>query len=110
VDGSLRRLQTDYIDLYQIHWPDSYTPLFGKVMYNPAEERPTIPIDEQLKAFGEMVRAGKIRRVGVSNETPWGVSEFVRVSREQGLPRLALAFVGSRWFTASTIIGATSMA
>ena len=89
VDASLKRLQTDYIDLYQIHWPDRYAPLFGKIMYNPAEERPTIPIEEQLAAFSEMVKAGKIRRVGVSNETPWGVCEFVRVSREEGLPRIA---------------------
>jgi len=89
VDASLKRLQTDYIDLYQIHWPDRYAPLFGKVMYDPAEERPTIPIEEQLAAFAEVVKAGKIRRVGVSNETSWGVCEFVRVARERGLPKIS---------------------
>jgi aryl-alcohol dehydrogenase-like predicted oxidoreductase len=88
VDSSLQRLQTDYIDLYQIHWPDRYAPLFGKIMYDPAQERPTVPIEEQLEAFAEVIKVGKIRRLGVSNESPWGVMEFVRWSRERGLPRI----------------------
>jgi len=88
LEGSLRRLQTDYVDLYQIHWPDRYVPSFGKSFYEPDQERPTVPIQEQLEALGEQVRAGKIRYVGLSNETPWGVMEFVRLAREQSLPKV----------------------
>jgi aryl-alcohol dehydrogenase-like predicted oxidoreductase len=88
VEGSLRRLQTDYIDLYQIHWPDRYIPAFGKLSYDPSEERATVPILEQLQAFDEVIRAGKVRYLGLSNETPWGVCEFVRLARENGLPRV----------------------
>jgi len=87
VDGSLKRLQTDYIDLYQIHWPDRYVPAFGKLAYDPSEERATVPILEQLQAFDEVIKAGKVRYLGLSNETPWGVCEFVRLARENGLPR-----------------------
>lgn len=88
IDGSLRRLQTDYVDLYQIHWPDRYVPSFGKSSYDPAQERPTVPVQEQLEALAEQVRAGKIRYVGLSNETPWGVMEFVRLAREHALPKV----------------------
>jgi aryl-alcohol dehydrogenase (NADP+) len=88
VDGSLRRLQTDYIDLYQIHWPDRYVPSFGTWSYDPALERRSVPIEEQLEAFAEVAQAGKVRCFGLSNETPWGVSEFVRLATERRLPRV----------------------
>jgi aryl-alcohol dehydrogenase-like predicted oxidoreductase len=87
VDGSLRRLQTDYIDLYQIHWPDRYAPAFGQLFYDPAKERPTVPIEEQLEALGSMVKAGKVRHIGLSNETPWGTLEFLRTAERLDLPR-----------------------
>lgn len=88
VEGSLRRLQTDYIDLYQIHWPERYVPSFGKAHYDPLQERPATSIQEQLEALGEQVKAGRIRHVGLSNETPWGVMEFLRVARALDLPRV----------------------
>lgn len=86
LDGSLKRLQTDYVDLYQIHWPDRYLPLFGNQFYDPGLERPTTPIEEQLEAFAGFIKAGKIRYLGLSNESPWGVMEFLRLGREKGLP------------------------
>jgi aryl-alcohol dehydrogenase-like predicted oxidoreductase len=88
IDGSLRRLQTDYIDLYQIHWPDRYVPMFGATSYDVAQERDSTPIAEQLQALGELVREGKVRHIGLSNETPWGVSEFLRCAETLGLPRI----------------------
>src|SRR5258708_2658444 len=89
LDGSLERLQTDYVDLYQIHWPDRYLPLFGNTFYDPAQERATAPIEEQLEAFAGFVKAGKVRYLGVSNESPWGVLEFIRIARAKGLPMVA---------------------
>ncbi|KJK17817.1 aldo/keto reductase [Burkholderiaceae bacterium 16] len=89
VDASLARLQTDYIDLYQIHWPARNAPIFGQKQFNPANERECASIQAQLEAMGELVRAGKIRYVGVSNETPWGVAEFVKQAELHGLPRIA---------------------
>jgi aryl-alcohol dehydrogenase-like predicted oxidoreductase len=89
IDLSLKRLQTDYVDLYQIHWPDRYVPNFGKWAYSPSEERPTVPIEEQLEALGQVIQAGKVRYLGLSNETPWGVCEFVRLSRQKALPPIA---------------------
>ncbi len=88
VDGSLRRLQTDYIDLYQLHWPDRYVPMFGATSYDVAQERDSTPIAEQLQVLAEFVHAGKIRHIGLSNETPWGVSEFVRCAEQHGLPKI----------------------
>ncbi|GAB1233521.1 NADP(H)-dependent aldo-keto reductase [Ferrigenium sp. UT5] len=88
IDGSLRRLQTDYLDLYQIHWPDRYVPMFGATGYDASQEHATVPIAEQLQALAELVRAGKIRHIGLSNETPWGVTEFLRIADELGLPRI----------------------
>jgi aryl-alcohol dehydrogenase (NADP+) len=88
VDGSLKRLQTDYIDLYQIHWPDRYVPSFGTWSYDPALERKSVPIEEQLEAFAEVAQAGKVRYFGLSNETPWGVTQFVRLAAERRLPRV----------------------
>ncbi len=89
IDGSLKRLQTDYVDLYQIHWPDRYVPMFGGTSYDASQERDSTPIAEQLTALGELVKAGKVRHIGLSNETPWGVLEFVRCAEQLGLPRIA---------------------
>ena len=88
-EGSLRRLQTNVIDLYQIHWPERHVPAFGQAYYNPAKERSKTSIHEQLEAMAKLVQAGKIRAVGLSNETPYGVHEFVRLADQHGLPRVA---------------------
>jgi aryl-alcohol dehydrogenase-like predicted oxidoreductase len=88
IDGSLRRLQTDYIDLYQIHWPDRYVPMFGATSYDITQERDSTPISEQLTILSEFVKAGKIRHIGLSNETPWGVTEFLRRAEQLGLPKI----------------------
>jgi len=88
-EGSLRRLQTEVIDLYQIHWPERHAPVFGQLYYDPAKETSQTPIDEQLEALAGLVRAGKVRHIGLSNETPWGVHEFVRLADAHGLPRVA---------------------
>lgn len=88
VEASLKRLRTDYIDLYQIHWPDRYVPMFGKTAYEPELERTATPIAEQLAAFADVAREGKIRYVGLSNETAWGVAEFSRVASQEGLPQV----------------------
>lgn len=88
-DGSLRRLQTDVIDLYQIHWPARNVPAFGAMYYDPSKDKPCASIHEQLDALGELVRAGKVRAIGLSNETPWGVHEFVRLAEQHSLPRVA---------------------
>ena len=87
-DESLRRLQTDVIDLYQIHWPDRNLPVFGALYFDPAKDRPGLPIHDQLEALGELVKAGKVRAIGVSNETPYGVHEFARLAEQHGLPRV----------------------
>ena len=86
VDASLRRLQTDYIDLYQFHWPDRYVPQFGATSYDPAQERTSTPIAEQLEAVASVIRAGKVRYWGLSNETAWGVATFAQTARQLGLP------------------------
>ncbi|MGE4125361.1 MAG: NADP(H)-dependent aldo-keto reductase [Pusillimonas sp.] len=88
VNGSLQRLGTDYIDLYQLHWPDRSTTTFGRTSY-PYEDEPfTVPIEETLQALTDLVKDGKIRHIGLSNETPWGVSKFLAASRELGLERI----------------------
>jgi aryl-alcohol dehydrogenase-like predicted oxidoreductase len=88
-DDSLSRLQTDVIDLYQIHWPVRNVPMFGSIYFDPALDRPVTPIHDLLAALADLVRAGKVRHVGLSNETPWGVAEFVRLAQQHGLPRVA---------------------
>jgi aryl-alcohol dehydrogenase-like predicted oxidoreductase len=88
VEDSLQRLQTDYLDLYQVHWPQRQTNFFGRLGYEYGPDSP-IPIRETLAALNEMVDAGKVRHVGVSNETPWGVSEYLRLADSVGLPRIA---------------------
>lgn len=88
-EGSLRRLQTDVIDLYQIHWPERHVPAFGALYYDPKKENSEITIHAQLEALAQLVKAGKVRHVGLSNETPYGVHEFVRLAEQHGLPRVA---------------------
>lgn len=88
LESSLKRLQTDYIDLYQIHWPDRYVPLFGDRDYEPDRQRDTIPIAEQLEVFADLIKAGKIRYLGVSNETSWGVCEFCHAAKQFNLPKI----------------------
>jgi aryl-alcohol dehydrogenase-like predicted oxidoreductase len=88
-DASLQRLQTDVIDLYQIHWPERHVPSFGSLYYDPAREKSQTPIRAQLEALGGLVKAGKVRAIGLSNETPYGLHEFVRLAEQHGLPRVA---------------------
>ncbi len=88
-DASLKRLRTDVIDLYQIHWPNRNAPIFGGLYFDPTKDRPQTSIHAQLEAFADLVKAGKVRYIGLSNETPWGVSEFVRLADLHGLPRVA---------------------
>ena len=88
-DGSLQRLQTDVIDLYQVHWPTRAVPMFGAMYYQPADETSLTSMHAQLEALGQLVQAGKVRAVGLSNETPYGVHEFVRLAEQHGLPRVA---------------------
>ena len=88
-DASLTRLQTDVIDLYQIHWPERNTPAFGALYYEPCKERSITSIHEQLEALGQLIKQGKVRHVGLSNETPYGVHEFVRLAEQHCLPRIA---------------------
>ncbi len=93
---SLKRLQTDYIDLYQLHWPERNVPLFGQYQFDPQLERDSegnqkawVSIHAQLEALAELIQEGKIRAIGLSNEQPWGIMEFLRVSQEYNLPRVA---------------------
>lgn len=88
LEASLQRLQTDYVDLYQIHWPERNVPMFGQSYYNPDKERDCTPIEEQLAVLSELVRSGKVRHIGLSNETPWGIAEFIKVSERLGLERV----------------------
>jgi len=88
-EASLKRLQTDVIDLYQIHWPERHVPAFGAMYYDPAQERSATSLHAQLDALGRLVAQGKVRHIGLSNETPYGVHEFVRLAEQHGLPRVA---------------------
>jgi aryl-alcohol dehydrogenase-like predicted oxidoreductase len=88
-EASLKRLNVDTIDLYQIHWPVRAVPAFGGIYFDPAADKPVTPILQQLEGLARLVKAGKVRHIGLSNETPWGVHEFVRIAEAHGLPRIA---------------------
>lgn len=89
IDSSLQRLQTDHIDLYQIHWPSRNLPIFGARSFDPRAERAAVPIEETLGALGRLIDEGKIGQIGVSNESCWGVSEYIKQAEMKGLPRIA---------------------
>ncbi len=86
LDASLQRLQTDWIDLYQLHWPERSTNFFGQLGYRHQDQDFT-PIEETLEVLDEQVRAGKIRHIGLSNETPWGTMKFLQIAEARGWPR-----------------------
>ena len=86
LDGSLKRLQTDYLDLYQLHWPDRPTNTFGQLGYKPAQQEPDWLLESSLRALAEFVRAGKVRYIGLSNETPWGLMLFLALAERYDLP------------------------
>ena len=88
-DASLKRLKTDVIDLYQIHWPERHVPAFGAMYFDPSQDKIETSIHEQLLAMDKLVKAGKVRYIGLSNETPYGTHEFVRLAEQHGLPRVA---------------------
>ncbi|WP_415899451.1 NADP(H)-dependent aldo-keto reductase [Neptuniibacter sp. QD48_11] len=88
IQGSLKRLQTDYIDLYQLHWPDRTTNFFGKLGYQHAPENDGAAILETLNILKELVDEGLIRYVGLSNETAWGTMKFLAYAEQLGLPRV----------------------
>ena len=89
IDASLTRLQTDSVDLYQLHWPDRPTNFFGRLGYTHVDGADETPIDEILTALESLVVSGKIRAIGLSNETPWGVMTFLEIARREGLPVVA---------------------
>ncbi|MDY7117786.1 NADP(H)-dependent aldo-keto reductase [Halomonas sp. SSL-5] len=89
IDDSLARLQTDYVDLYQLHWPERKANFFGKLGYVPDDEEDATPLEETLAALKELVDAGKVRAIGLSNDTPWGVMRALHLAESQGLPRVA---------------------
>lgn len=87
IDASLSRLQTDYVDLYQLHWPDRATNYFGSLGYEHIEGADGIALEETLSAIKDLIEAGKIRHWGLSNETPWGLMKSIQVAQSLGLPQ-----------------------
>lgn len=89
IDDSLRRLKTDYIDLYQLHWPQRVTNTFGTLSYPYPNEKSTVCLLETLEAMNDLVKAGKVRSIGVSNETPWGLMNYLHLADKHDLPKMA---------------------
>ncbi|WP_194437635.1 NADP(H)-dependent aldo-keto reductase [Vibrio fluminensis] len=88
IDDSLTRLKTDYIDLYQIHWPQRETNTFGQLNYPYPDNLQEVTLIETLEAMAELIKAGKVRYIGVSNETPWGVMSLLKLAEKHNLPRI----------------------
>ncbi|GIU23140.1 NADP(H)-dependent aldo-keto reductase [Shewanella sp. MBTL60-007] len=89
VDASLERLQLETIDLYQVHWPDRQTNFFGELSYAQQDEHEKLtPIIDTLEALADLVKVGKIRYIGISNETPWGFMEYLRLAEKHDLPKI----------------------
>ena len=88
IDDSLKRLQTDHIDLYQLHWPQRRTNCFGQLNYPYPDQQEDVTLIETLDSLASLVQAGKIRYIGVSNETPWGVMTLLRLAEKHELPRI----------------------
>ena len=88
INDSLKRLQTDYIDLYQLHWPERNTNMFGKLGYEHKDKDDWNKFEDVLGNLRKFVKDGKIREVGLSNETPWGVSKYLELAKEKNLPRM----------------------
>lgn len=88
LESTLRRLQTDCIDLYQLHWPERDTNFFGQLGFTPGKDTDFTPIAETLEALNNFVQAGKIRHIGLSNETPWGIMRFLQAAEQLDLPRV----------------------
>ena len=88
LDASLRRLRTDYLDLYQTHWPDRHTNYFGDLGYQPGDDGDATPIEETVAALTRLVEKGKVRHIGISNETPWGVTQYLQAAARLGGPRI----------------------
>ena len=88
LEGSLKRLQTDYIDLYQLHWPERNTNMFGRLGYEHKNDNNWNKFEDILGNLKKFIDAGKIRNIGLSNETPWGTNKFLEISKEKNLPRM----------------------
>jgi len=89
LEASLHRLQTDYIDLYQLHWPERETNFFGQLGFQEGDEELLTPIHQTLEALQQQLKAGKIRHIGLSNETPWGMMTFLNIAKDYDLPIIA---------------------
>jgi len=88
LEGSLKRLKTDYIDLYQLHWPERKTNFFGKLGYEHDDSNEWTQFEDILSDLNKFIDQGKIRHIGLSNETPWGLSKFLELSKSKNLPRM----------------------
>ena len=88
LEGSLKRLKTDYIDLYQLHWPERKTNFFGKLGYEHDDSNEWTQFENILEDLKKFQKEGKIRHIGLSNETPWGLSKFLELSKSKKLPRM----------------------